>query len=496
MRFFTEYPSSTTTRLLLAGIFSLLAAFGAGCSDNDHNSAPLDATPPAVSGTPAAASVTPFSAVISWSAAADETSAASALSYKVVRASASADIDTVEEADAITGSGLVSDWTSGLTSATAALPLSDTTYYFSVLVRDEAGNKAIYETTSQKTAAISYPRVTNLSNGNLLLVYRDEDDGGKGKSVVYDGTGRYVAGPTTIVPGGIDVGYATNVGLITHGTGVPVVSYVSDADTTGYFAVLDNDGAVAVGPVQYMNELPIFSGALAGGSGDSLFIASGRGNYPSAGQQGGGYAIHDVSDGSSILGITEFNDGGGHDETRGIAAGAIGADRFLLVYSQDWSALTPRFVIYDEAGAVQVADGAFVTTQSNTFKIAKLSDNNALVAFIDLNDANKGKLAVYQPTGALAVAATPFADAALNNDYLAVTLTGDGNAFIAYSDSADGNKAKYVVYDSAGTLVTAATDLSSAAAYPYDAATLSNDSIATVNFITGNVYSLEYLSGL
>jgi hypothetical protein len=60
----------------------------------------------------------------------------------------------------------------------------------------------------------------------------------------------------TAVPGGIKSGYAKEIRLVTHGKGVPVVSYVADADYTGWFAVLDNDGAVTVGPAQYLNENP------------------------------------------------------------------------------------------------------------------------------------------------------------------------------------------------------------------------------------------------
>ncbi len=495
MKFLTHRFPAPATRLLLPGAFLLLlAAFGAGCSDSDNNLVP-DNTAPVVSGTPSASSVSPFSAVISWSAASDETTGASALSYKVVRAPAAADIDTVAEADAVTGEGIVEDWTAGITSAAASLLLSDTTYHFAVLVRDAAGNMSLYAPVEQKTAAIAFPKVTNLSNGNLLLAYKDLDDGGKGKTVVFDGTGQYVAGPTTVVPGGVKTGYATNIGLITHGTGVPVLSYVAEADYTGHFVVLDNDGGETVGPEAYMNERVFFTGALAGGSGNSLFLAAGRIDHYAADQQGGGYAVYNMDDASQVLGVTEFNHGGGNDETRGVAASAIGADRFFLLYTQGWSALTPRFVIYDEAGAVQVADSAFATTKSNTYQVVKLADNNAFVPYIDLNDSNKGKFAVYQSTGALAVAATTFADVTLNNDWLAATVTGDGYVFIAYSDGADGNKAKYVVHDGTGALVTSATDLSSGAAYPCSAATLANDSIAMVSFLSGNVYSLQYVTG-
>ncbi len=498
MKFPARNRAGVATRVLAAGFLVLLAAFGAGCSDNDNNSNPAadDTTAPVVGGALSTPSATPFSTGISWTAATDDTTGAAALNYKVVRASAAADIDTVEEADAITGEGLVADWTAALTSSNSGFLLSGTTYYFAVLVRDAAGNMALYDPVSLSTPAISFPKVTNLSNGNLLLVYKDEDDGGIGKSVVYDGTGQRVAGPTTIVSDGIETGLWTNVGLITHGTGVPVVSYQKDDDNSSYFAVLNNSGAVAEGPWQFLALSAIFSGAMAGGTGNSLFLATGIYDYPSANQQGGEYAIYDVSDGSAVKALTEFNHGGNYDETRGVAASAIGTNRFLLLYSQNWQTLTPRIVIYDETGTVQVADSAFATTKAGTYEIRKLANNNAFVAYVDLNDTNKGKFAVYQSDGSLAVAATTFADVALNDGYLAISLTGDGYAFIAYSDSADGNKAKYVVYDGTGALVTAATELTSTTAYPYDATTLSDNTIATVCYISGNIFRLPSLAGL
>jgi hypothetical protein len=355
---------------------------------------------------------------------------------------------------------------------------------------------ALYAPVSQETVAISSPFLASLPDGNLLLVYRDDDDGDKGKSVVFDGTGRYVAGPTTIVADGVKEGWGTDIRVIAHGSGRPVVSYVSKVDGTGYFATLDNTGAVTAGPTQYMNDPSLYlATGVAGGGGNSLFLASGRGDYPFASQQGGSFAIHDISDGSVVKAVTEFNDGGSNDETRGAAASLHRRGPVFFLYTQGWSSLTPRFVIYDEAGTVQVADSAFATTKANTYQVVKLGNGNAFVSYVDLNDSYKGKFAVYDSAGALAVGATAFADLALNNDYLAATVTGDGYVFIAYSDSTDGKQAKYVVHDGTGALVTAATDLSSGAAYPYSAAKLSNDSIPMVSFLSGNVYSLQYLAG-
>jgi len=65
--------------------------------------------PPAV-GKTSVDSTTATSAVLSWGAAEDTYTDSSFLQYKVVKASSASAIDTVEEANAITGSGIVSDW--------------------------------------------------------------------------------------------------------------------------------------------------------------------------------------------------------------------------------------------------------------------------------------------------------------------------------------------------------------------------------------------------
>lgn len=79
------------------------------------------------------------------------TSGTSILEYKVVQSTSANDIDTVEEANAITGSGIVQDWTPNITSAEAENLTASTTYYFAVLVRNAAGSMALYPPESTTT---------------------------------------------------------------------------------------------------------------------------------------------------------------------------------------------------------------------------------------------------------------------------------------------------------------------------------------------------------
>jgi hypothetical protein len=105
----------------------------------------------------------------SWGAATDDVTAQASLQYKLVKAASGAAIDTIGEADAITGADLVMDWTANTTTKTVTGLTDSTTHYFAVLVKDAAGNKALYVpasvTTSDGTApatgtAISFPSTT------------------------------------------------------------------------------------------------------------------------------------------------------------------------------------------------------------------------------------------------------------------------------------------------------------------------------------------------
>ncbi|MEO5971201.1 MAG: hypothetical protein ABIQ95_14835, partial [Bdellovibrionia bacterium] len=112
-------------------------------------SAEIDITAPTIggviSGTPTTTQVN-----LSWPAATDSITAAASLQYKVTRASSTSTINTVSGADAAT---LVTDWTSNLTATSATGLSSSTTYAFAVLVKDAAGNKALYAPISSTTAS-------------------------------------------------------------------------------------------------------------------------------------------------------------------------------------------------------------------------------------------------------------------------------------------------------------------------------------------------------
>ena len=106
------------------------------------------------------------SVTINWGAASDDSTAASALQYKVVRAATSIAIDTIDEVDTISGSALLMNWTANITSTNALQLTSATTYYFAVLVKDEANNKSLYTPKERFIGKMLYV-TTQAFDGNL-----------------------------------------------------------------------------------------------------------------------------------------------------------------------------------------------------------------------------------------------------------------------------------------------------------------------------------------
>ncbi len=119
--------------------------------------ATLDATPPAAGSGITFADVTDTTMTMNWGAATDNTTSQASLEYKLVKANDSTAIDTVAEADAVTGAGLVLDWTANTVTGAISSLTDGMTYYFAVLVRDAAGNRTLYTPAGQMTTDVTAP---------------------------------------------------------------------------------------------------------------------------------------------------------------------------------------------------------------------------------------------------------------------------------------------------------------------------------------------------
>jgi phosphodiesterase/alkaline phosphatase D-like protein len=105
---------------------------------------------PGGGGTMASQTVTSGGATLVWTKASDDLSPTTQLVYEVVRSSSN-NVDTVLRAEAY--GEIVQGYIPDKSSATFNGLNPDTTYYFNVLVKDVAGNRAIYQTKSIRTAA-------------------------------------------------------------------------------------------------------------------------------------------------------------------------------------------------------------------------------------------------------------------------------------------------------------------------------------------------------
>jgi N-acetylneuraminic acid mutarotase len=124
-----------------------------------QNSTTLDGTAPAIGTAINFSSVGATSLTVSWGAATDNVTAQASLQYKLVKASTSTAIDSIAEVDALSRADVLVDWgTNTLTQNVSGLTV-DTPYYFSVVVRDAADNKAIYSVNSATTSDSIAPTI-------------------------------------------------------------------------------------------------------------------------------------------------------------------------------------------------------------------------------------------------------------------------------------------------------------------------------------------------
>jgi len=113
---------------------------------------------------------------VTWSAASDETSSISNLSYRLYYSTAdfTNDVATAEQKTPF------GDWTAGITSQTLTGLTAGNTYYFTVVVKDEAGNKSVYAKNSLYLTVLT----TTTTNSSAILNI----------SVDYQGTGTVDSG--------------------------------------------------------------------------------------------------------------------------------------------------------------------------------------------------------------------------------------------------------------------------------------------------------------
>jgi len=134
---------------IVAGFLILGAACSNPSSDDSGGSAAGDTQAPTVESVITSSGTSGTATTVSWGAATDDVTTAADLQYKLVQATASASIDTVSKANAVTA---VMDWTANTLTASVSGLSAGTTYYFAVLVQDAAGNMSLYAPVSVTTS--------------------------------------------------------------------------------------------------------------------------------------------------------------------------------------------------------------------------------------------------------------------------------------------------------------------------------------------------------
>ncbi|QUI24801.1 fibronectin type III domain-containing protein [Vallitalea pronyensis] len=223
---------------------------------NMQTLATLDTVAPVVgnSGTITVANVDVTGLTLNWTKAIDNKSAGTALTYQAYR-STSNNLDTISNTE-----------TNGTPIGTASTDIAtidvtglseDTTYYFNVIVSDEAGNKSLYTSQSQKTNLS--PDTTapvagdsgaiagsNVSASGLTLIWMDATDNRSLATAlayqVYYSTSNNIDTATNMTTNGTPFGSPGDVGTI--GGDIKTIDVTGlSPNTTYYFNVLVKDEA-------------------------------------------------------------------------------------------------------------------------------------------------------------------------------------------------------------------------------------------------------------
>lgn len=154
-------------------LFSLLVVLSTGCDDSSGHSttdggtdaggdAGDSAAPvPGASGTLTVSNPTSSSFDVAWTAATDETSAPAQLEYRVYY-SLSNNLDSV--ANVLANGTAAGDWQAGIDHLAVSSLSLETSYHVNVLVRDGAGNVAVYGGASGLTLAGTWQALEPLGN--------------------------------------------------------------------------------------------------------------------------------------------------------------------------------------------------------------------------------------------------------------------------------------------------------------------------------------------
>lgn len=116
-----------------------------------------DTTAPVPGTGPTFSAISSTSFTINWTAASDDKTSEAELEYQLVRGESADELTTVAAAQAVPAERIIVPWARGTLSSAVSNATVETSFYYAVLVRDAAGNVALYPSASVTTLAYGAP---------------------------------------------------------------------------------------------------------------------------------------------------------------------------------------------------------------------------------------------------------------------------------------------------------------------------------------------------
>ncbi len=449
--------------MLMLLIFAFTACQDSDDDNDDHDNG--DTTAPTVSsGIINVSDVTNNSLILNWSAASDDVTPQSDLQYRVYRSNEN-NIDTLSNVEA--NGTAVGDFTADMLTKFVGDIDDLETYYFNVIVKDEAGNKAVYTMKSQ-TIDFSAPLPgnsgiltiinTDTSTDSLTVIWTKASDYGTDDTelqyMVCNSTSDTLSDVTTIEAAvanstancfdyttydsttddtisktftglGTTTSYYFNI--VVQDEDEKKMTYTATSVATGLDGTEDvSDTDLGVSKQINYTSVGVFSN-------DNALIAY-KYTFDSTGQ----FLIRDAS-GNLIKEATPFS---GVNDIMYTSVTILSNDTALLAY-EDITDGNGKFKIFDSSGGDLSNDSVFNSSGSTGYISAiTLTGGEVLIAYQD--DDSSGDFIIYNSTADNSDDERTFNTSVTK--YISATPLFNGNAFIAYNNG--DTSGDFVIYDS------------------------------------------------
>ena len=468
--------------------------------------------------------MTSHSATLSWGAPSSDTGSSSGYKYKVVRAASSSEIDTTTSADAITGSHLLMDWTSDITTVNVAGLFNMNTYSFAVLVKDETGNLALYSPVQLTTTPPLARLAKSVTSGTHNSIYNSAlvaSDGSIYAVGSIQDTGTFAFGNGVTAAGGPNTHLHTLI-IKYDSSGNAVWAKSNTCSGGGHSSFngvsIDSDGNIyAVGNIQSTHTFGFGNSVSVVGTGSNYNVVIVK--YNSSGDAQWAKSIASLGNSSDFLGVSVSSDGGiyavgtiappqsygfGNSVTLGAASCASGTCGILVKYNVSGS---PQWVKTISGGPSSFKGVSITSDGSSIYTVGFINPTGGAthgfgnsVTASGTYGGNNIVLAKYNSSGTAQWAKTTssgnntslFNSVSHSSDgsiYAVGYITnldtyGFGNNVTATGSYASGTNAVIVKYDSTGAAQWAQSPTSGSNTSEFSGASVSTDgSIYTVGTI-------------